>query len=163
MMDALEDQWWAHRLDPAGPVQRLFAALVDVLLVVASVTAVYWFFRGFDDVFHRYFDPALRDSLPAGVFEETLVKIAGLSLMSFLVYCVLFEPAPWSGTLGKRLVGIRVVDEYGERLTLTASIVRNLVKLVSVAAAGVGVMAMFWRPGRQAWHDRLARSFVAKG
>jgi uncharacterized RDD family membrane protein YckC len=157
------DDWWAHRLDPASIWQRAAAAGVDILLVGGAVTAFYWFIRGFDDVVLRYLDPTLRETLPPRALSDGIIKIVGLTFLSLVIYGVLMEPAPWSGTFGKRLVRIRVVDEYGERLTFTAAIVRNLTKIVSVAALGIGLLAILWRPGHQAWHDLAARSFVAKG
>jgi uncharacterized RDD family membrane protein YckC len=46
-----------------------------------------------------------------------------------LVYYVVCEAATGM-TLGKRMVGIRVVAEDGEHVTLVAAIVRNLLRLV---------------------------------
>ena len=163
MAEAWADEWWAHRLDLASFLQRAFAAIVDITVVVAAVTTYYWFFRGFDDVVLRHIDPKLREQLPPGALVSSIGKILGLSFLSLVMYGVLMEPSPWGGTLGKRLVSIRVVDEFGEPLTFTAAIIRNLVKVVSLAFLGVGFLAIFWRPGKQAWHDRAARSFVARG
>lgn len=157
------DEWWSHRLDPASFWQRLAAAVIDALIVLAAMTAYYWFFRGFGEVWSRFIDPVRQDPASTSIFVEFSGKILGLSFLALIVYGVLMEPAPWSGTLGKRLVGIRVVDGYGERLTMTAAIVRNLTKIISIGALGIGVLAIFWRPGKQAWHDRVAHSFVARG
>jgi uncharacterized RDD family membrane protein YckC len=164
-MSATEnDQWWSYRLEPAGFGRRMFALLFDLLLVSAAVTAYYWFFRGFDNVVRQQMNEVLRrEAMPPGTFENTIGRIVGLSMLAHLLYGTITEHSPWSGTFGKWLLGIRVVDEYGERLSLTASAVRNLVKVVSAAVLGIGFLAVLWRPGRQAWHDRAARSFVARG
>ena len=163
MAERPDDHWWHYRLIPAGVPLRAVAMFVDFLLITAAVGAFYWFVRGFDEVVRRYFDPTLRASLPPGVLEESVTKILGLSYVINILYGVLCESSPWSGTLGKRLVRIRVVDEYGERISLTSSALRNLVKVISIAVLGLGCLAALWRPGGQAWHDRLARTFVAKG
>lgn len=158
-----EDAWWSYRLEPASFGRRAVAALFDIALILTAMTVYYWFFRGFDAVFQAQRNDVLRAMLPPGTFERSILKIVGLSMLAHLVYGVLTEQSPWSGTFGKILVGIRVVDEYGERLTITASTVRNLVKFVSLAALGVGFFSVLWRPGSQAWHDRAAGSFVARG
>lgn len=163
MVDAWADEWWAHRLDLASFAQRAFAAVVDIVVVVGLVTAYYWFFRGFDNVVLRYLDPKLREALPPRAMLDAIVKISGLSFLALVMYGVALEPSPWGGTLGKRIISIRVVDEFGEPLTITAAIIRNLVKVVSLAFLGIGFLAMLWRPGKQTWHDRAARSFVARG
>lgn len=158
-----EDHWWKYRMIPAGFALRAVAYVVDAVLVVTLVGGYYWFFRGFDETVQRYLDLELRGTLPPQVFAQTVGKILGLSFLLSIVYGVLAEASPWSGTIGKRLVGIRVVDEYGERLSLTTSIIRNLVKIVSLAALGLGCLSILWRPGGRAWHDRIARTFVAQG
>lgn len=162
-MSSYEDQWWSYRLEPAGFFRRAVAALIDVTLALVALGAYYWFFRGFNDVVQQHLNPVLQAAMDPEVLERTLGKILGLAAILHLVYGTVMEHSPWSGTLGKWLTGIRVVDEYGERLSLTASAVRNLVKFVSLAALGIGFLAALWRPGRQAWHDRAAGSFVARG
>lgn len=162
-MSTFEDQWWSYRLEPVGFFRRAVAALFDVVLMLAAMTVYYWFFRGFNDVVQQQMNDVLRAAMPAGQFERMLTKIVGLAALLHLLYGTITEHSPWSGTFGKWLVGIRVVDEYGERLSLTASAVRNLVKFISLGALGVGFLAALWRPGRQTWHDRAAGSFVARG
>lgn len=158
-----EDAWWSYRLEPASFGRRAVAALFDAALMLTSVTLYYWFFREFDALVQAQRNEVMRATLPPGLFERTIVKIVALSMLAHLLYAMITEQSPWSGTFGKYLVGIRVVDEYGERLTITASTVRNLVKFISLAALGVGFLSVLWRPGRQAWHDRAAGSFVARG
>jgi len=159
----VDDQWWSYRLIPASIILRAVAATFDFVVILLFVGSFYWFLRGFDDIALRYLDATQRGTLRAGLVEQYLTKILGLTYLSFLVYGILCEASPWSGTLGKRLMQIRVVDEFGERLSLTTAIVRNLAKSISLAPMGVGFLAACWSPGGQAWHDRAARSFVAKG
>lgn len=162
-MSMAEDQWWSYRLEPAGFGRRAFAAIFDVVLALAAITTYYWFFRGLNDAVQQYMNAVLRAAMPEQQLERLAIKIVGLAMLVHLLYGTITEHSPWSGTFGKWLLGIRVVDEYGERLSLTASAVRNLVKFVSLAAVGLGFLSVLWRPGRQAWHDRAAGSFVARG
>lgn len=158
-----EDSWWQYRLTLAPLPLRLVAFLVDGLLVTAAVGSYFWFVEGFGSVVGAYFDKDLNAALPPGAFASGVTKILGYSYLAGLVYNVAGDCSPWMGSIGKRLVGVRVVDEFGERITLTTGILRNLVKIVSMAALGAGCLVAFWSPSAQTWHDRAAGTFVAQG
>src|SRR5712675_1436817 len=51
-----------------------------------------------------------------------------LTLMAVL-YTLVME-ATYGGTIGKQLVRLRVIDEYGDRISLERSFVQNLLRLV---------------------------------
>jgi uncharacterized RDD family membrane protein YckC len=155
--------WWRYRLTLAPVWLRLAALVVDVTLVVAVVGGYFWFFEGFGATAISYFDEDLRGTLPPRAFVTGLTRILGVSFLLGLLYGVFGDGSPWMGTVGKRLVGIRVTDEYGERITLTTSIIRNLMKIVACAPLGLGCLAACWNPAGQAWHDRVAHTFVARG
>ena len=163
MTRRVEDTWWRYRLTLAPVLLRVVAFLVDGLIVVAAVGSYFWFVEGFGAVVGSYFDKDLKASLPPGVFSAGVTKILGLSFLAGLIYDVFGEGSPWMGTIGKRLVGIRVVDEYGERITFTTAIIRSLMKIVSVAAFGAGCISALWSPSSQTWHDRATGTFVAGG
>lgn len=163
MPDGWADEWWSHRLTPAGFIPRAAAFLFDVVFSIALAVSYYWFFRGFAELTKRqrvelWNNPHLR-----AAFFEVRYELVGLVGLIYLLTSLFFEASPLGGSLGKRLFGIRVTDEFGERLSFTAAIVRNLTKLVSIVAAGAGCLMIFWTRGRRALHDWAARSFVAKG
>jgi uncharacterized RDD family membrane protein YckC len=65
-------------------------------------------------------------------------------------------------TLGKRLVGIRVVGPDGRPPSPARSAVRSLLAVASAALLGLGfLLALFTRTGR-ALHDLAARTWVVK-
>lgn len=70
----------------------------------------------------------------------------------------------WNGeTVGKRLVGIRVVSLDGHRLGLGAAVTRNLLAGVDAAFfALVGLVAMATSPARQRVGDRVAGTIVVR-
>lgn len=62
-------------------------------------------------------------------------------------------------SLGKRLVGIRIVDMHGHPLGVPAALLRSLAYLLS----GIGSLGFLWgllNKSRQGWHDILAGSVV---
>jgi uncharacterized RDD family membrane protein YckC len=83
------------------------------------------------------------------------------TLVLFTVYQVLAHGLS-GATLGKRLLGIRVVGPDGHRPGLARATVRGVLGVVSVLLLGMGVLlALFTRSGR-ALHDLLARTWVVE-
>lgn len=74
--------------------------------------------------------------------------IAGMGLLSFLFlwgYYIFFEML-WNGqSPGKRWTGLRVIRGDGRPITLSESVIRNLVRLIDFLPSfyGVGVVTMF--------------------
>lgn len=78
----------------------------------------------------------------------------------FGVYCVALET--WIGaTLGKLVVGVRVVDENGQRIDLASSTIRNVLRIVdSQIGYLVGAIVAWRSPTLQRVGDRAAGTFV---
>ena len=70
------------------------------------------------------------------------------------------EVSSFQGTFGKRMVGIKVTDENGNRLTLGQSITRNLTKIISYLAIALGFIWVLFDKKRRGWHDMIAKTFV---
>lgn len=71
----------------------------------------------------------------------------------------------WDGrTVGKRLVGVRVVDEHGGAAGLGAIVARNVLRAVdAVLFYLVGAVAMATSARRQRIGDRVAGTVVVRG
>ncbi|MFM2231275.1 MAG: hypothetical protein RL607_2533 [Bacteroidota bacterium] len=76
-------------------------------------------------------------------------------LVSFLL-----EQSTWQGTWGKRIMGIKVVNGYGEPLTTQQSIQRNLVKILSMLLFGIGFFWIAFNRNRSGWYDIAAKTKV---
>ena len=67
-------------------------------------------------------------------------------------------------TVGKRLVGLRVVDEdTGASIGRPRALVRHLGRIISFMALGLGYLWVLWDPRKQTWHDKMARAVVVRG
>ncbi len=83
------------------------------------------------------------------------------TLFLFAVYQLLAH-GMYGATLGKRLVGIRVVGPDGKRPGLGRATIRAVLGTMSLLLLGLGVLlALFTRSGR-ALHDLLARTWVVE-
>lgn len=129
---------------PCAPLgRRVVAALLD--LGVGLVTG--WFVAAF-----------------TGNLRESGYGLSGalavLAVALWIAYYTVSE-ARFGASLGKRLVGIKVVGEDGARLGLMGAVVRNVVRLVDLWFFYlIGFVAAWASPRNQRLGDRLARTLV---
>jgi uncharacterized RDD family membrane protein YckC len=64
---------------------------------------------------------------PGGPWSAQLVGLLSMTL-PVILYFSLCEASAWRGTLGKRALGLEVVDEAGGRLPTASALLRNGVK-----------------------------------
>lgn len=80
-------------------------------------------------------------------------------LLSATYYAV-FESSAMRATPGKRLLGMAVVDENGDRLGIGQAYGREFAKLISILLLGIGVFMIAVTARRQGLHDKLAGTRV---
>ena len=66
------------------------------------------------------------------------------------------------GTLGRRSLGLRVVNEAGNAPGIRAGVSLFLFSAVSRLALGVGYLVMIRDKHKQAWHDKLSGTYVIR-
>jgi hypothetical protein len=79
-----------------------------------------------------------------------------------MVYWILMESSRWQASLGKLALGMKVVDEKGQRLSFVRALGRNLLKILSCATLMIGFMMAGWTQRKQALHDKIADCLVTK-
>ncbi|HTN50034.1 MAG TPA: RDD family protein [Burkholderiaceae bacterium] len=92
----------------------------------------------------------------------TLILDFGAAV-GFVVTLLYFGLSTYIGkgaTIGKRLLGIRVVSLVHSELSLWHSIERALGYAASTLEAGFGFLQYFKHPNRQTVHDRIAETIV---
>jgi uncharacterized RDD family membrane protein YckC len=78
-----------------------------------------------------------------------------------LIYHVVFWT--WKGTtVGGMICQVRVVRIDGQPMRLADAVVRALVGVLSIGAFGIGCFWILRDPERQAWHDKIAGTYVVK-
>lgn len=78
------------------------------------------------------------------------------------IYWILLESSSWQASIGKRVMGLKVVTLDGSRPDLFQSAARNLLKIVSAITLFIGFMMAGWTARKQALHDMAARMLVIK-
>ncbi len=141
----------------AGFVTRLAAFVIDILfvnLVVFIVSQVAILLLKFFNV-ERYLPEAATDYF---IMAVALV-VMGISLSFAYLYAIFL----WriSGqTLGKALMGVRVVGMDGNFLTFRQGTIRFFAYWLSAVALFTGFLWSLVDDRRQTWHDKLAKTYV---
>ena len=82
-------------------------------------------------------------------------------LLKYL-YGSLAEASKTQGTIGKKLLNIKVTDLNGNRISLGRSFLRNSAKVLSVIPVFFGYLYSFLNKKQQCWHDIAANTLVIK-
>lgn len=127
---------------------RLLAIAIDYLLVFGIYALLSLIIVPFID------EQNLRIAIPlAGIVIIPLVRS---------VYATAMEASVKQASLGKQLVGIKVCDEMGKRISFSQSFQRNLCKWVSTLTLGIGYLMGFFSKKQQCLHDKMAGTLVVK-
>lgn len=100
----------------------------------------------------------------AGVFTLGwfLSRLAFRTVFLWL-YEALMTSSPKQATLGKMLVGLRVTDLNGQRISFEKATVRVFAKLISGFILGIGYLMVAFTERKQGLHDMIAGTLVQKG
>ncbi len=148
--DAPPDQTTTMSGRYAGPISRLVALTLDVVIISASYTlllAAVQFVAGV--LFGASFDSASG----GGVWA-----FGGLIVFGFCYFW--FSEALTGRTVMKGVVGLKVVRADGSPLSPGAAAIRTLVLPFSFVLFGIGALMMLVDRRRRALHDLAARSAV---
>ena len=98
-------------------------------------------------------------ALAIGGFPKPLISLVNLVLLLF--YYVYMESSSWQATLGKRIVGIKVTDLQGQRISFWRSLGRRLAMIfINPFTLGIGYLMCIWTEKRQCLHDMIAGCLV---
>ena len=104
--------------------------------------------------------------LEEGVAVATFILTLAAFSIALILYKPLMEASEYQGTLGKYILGMKVVNQSGERITMTTSFVRTIVYLVLTTIPGVnivgvlGIIMVGFTEQKQGLHDIAAKTYV---
>jgi uncharacterized RDD family membrane protein YckC len=139
----------------AGFWLRLVAYLIDWALTTAVLCPVGFAFGALGAVVDR------GRQGPAGIGAQLLASL--VSLFVVWLYYALCESSAWQGTVGKKVLGIRVTDEYGNRIGFGKATGRHFAKIVSSLICFVGFIMIAFTEKQQGLHDMIAGTLVLQG
>ncbi|MET1057465.1 MAG: RDD family protein [Pedobacter sp.] len=128
--------------------QRLLASVIDYFILLL----VYIFLLLFAFVFIE----GKEERITAGILMLPLLPVFKF------IYGVAAECAAGQGTIGKRLLNIKVTDLKGRKISFATAVIRNIAKLLSVLPLFFGYLYSFLNKKQQCWHDIAANTLVIK-
>lgn len=140
----------APALQYVGVGRRFLAVLVDSIIlgiVFGVISAIFG-----------------RAQVSGGIVSASVTGVpALLTFVIFFLYFVLLE-AVLGATLGKLLLGIRVVNVDGSRISWGASIIRNILRIIDALPIAyiLGAILIWTSARRQRLGDRAARTVVVR-
>ena len=114
--------------------QRFGAYLIDVIIIVVVAVIFY-----------------------------VALKVVGyfIAIALSIAYFIYFEGSDSGQTLGKRALGIRVIDySTGGPLGYGKAFLRYIGRIASGAICYLGYLWMLWDKEKQTWHDKIAGTVV---
>jgi uncharacterized RDD family membrane protein YckC len=87
----------------------------------------------------------------------------GLSIVAGWLYYSLCESSSWQGTVGKKVLGLRVTDMNGNRIGFGKATGRHFGKILSGLILGIGFIMVAFTERKQGLHDIMASTLVVKG
>ncbi|HUY28344.1 MAG TPA: RDD family protein [Candidatus Binataceae bacterium] len=170
----------------AGPGLRILAYAIDfgviVLILGGLVIALLivlpggsWIDRFFHSFFHQVAHisrQAARDANAGRPFRPSFGLVQGLIIAAFIVahfavefgYFIVSEMLTNGRSLGKYIIGLRVVRRDGMPIDLRASIVRNLMRIVDLLPEYyvAGLVSMVLSPSGERLGDHVAGTIVIR-
>ena len=130
---------------------RFVASFIDgiilliIIILLASISLV-------------IFGAALGEGAGVGMFLLVFI----LASIATILYKPIMEASEYQGTVGKYALGMKVVDQNGQRITMTSSFLRTI--LYIIGAQGfllcLGVVMIGFTEYKQGLHDILANTYV---
>ncbi|MFV1970468.1 MAG: RDD family protein [Acidimicrobiia bacterium] len=134
----------------AGFITRLFAYVVDLVIVAGILAVGGWLAVLVDTIFERM-----------GLDPRIGVSTIYIFLIPFIIglYFVMFW-ALTGRTIGKWFMGLKVIGENGRPPSIGRSILRLIGYGLSAVVFWVGYAWVLIDDERQAWHDHIAKTWV---
>lgn len=89
--------------------------------------------------------------------------INGLSIIAGWLYHSLLESSSWQGTVGKKVLGLRVTDLNGNRIGFGKATGRYFGTILSGMICFIGFIMVAFTEKKQGLHDMLAGTLVLRG
>ena len=102
---------------------------------------------------------------PWFMFTNTSPQVTALMLLCLMgnwVYFAVLESSPWRATLGKKALGLTVVDLAGNRISFPRASGRFFAKILSSMTFLIGFLMAGFTAKKQALHDMLAGCLVTR-
>ena len=94
--------------------------------------------------------------------EEAEVVDFFYQILLFWVYSSVLHSSSWQATIGKKALGMKVVNYSGERITFGRATGRYFASFLSTLILGIGFLMVGWTNRKQGLHDFMANTLVVR-
>lgn len=140
-----------ENFDYAGFWIRFVAYIIDSIILYFLFTLLVFIFTG--DLFYQ----SKIDPMAMG---KDYWLLTSSNIILALLYFSSLESSKYQATLGKSLMGLKVVDMKGDRISPGKAIGRYLSKIISALILMIGFIMAGFDARKQALHDKIANTLV---
>jgi len=137
--------------------RRLVAFIIDHMLVGAILSALAWPLFGWPLSFTDFNFPFHWHNWNFNFMSHNFYKE-----IFIIIYYALMESSKYHATVGKIVMGIKVVNKNNQPLDFSKALLRNLSKILSAIIMGIGYIMIIFDDRKQGLHDKIADTFVVK-
>ena len=144
----------------ASFLRRCIASLFDALLMTLLALTLTFSFLPVQSRFDDYRANPTVETRKEFLLARNIAR--NIALLLWLIYSTVAEASRLNGTLGKYILGLRVTDFSGKRISLQQSVKRSTVKLLSLLPFGIGFIWALLNRRHITWHDKAAHTVVIR-
>lgn len=165
MKNKSRQEWFSdNELTLATIPSRLVAILIDFVIIFFIF---YLIDKIFDWVGFGITKINLTNIFHIDIEAKNMSENKILILKTFLgfvptIYFVLTTYFTNGQSIGKKILGIKIISIYHHRIGLWHCIERSLGYVASTLELGIGFFQVFWNPNRMTLHDKIAETIVIK-
>ena len=101
--------------------------------------------------------------MPTGGTWAAFAVLLIAAFVAGVIYYGKLDGGPSGATVGKKALGIQVVDKDGGGPIGTGrGVGRYFARILSGLVCYLGYLWMLWDPEKQCWHDKLVNCYVVK-
>ncbi len=96
--------------------------------------------------------------------KNEIRKTTSSNIESYVIflYWILMEASIWQASVGKRMMGLKVVNSEGGKPSWLEAAARNVLKVLSGVILFIGFFMAGWTDKKQALHDKISGMLVVK-
>jgi uncharacterized RDD family membrane protein YckC len=95
-------------------------------------------------------------------WDTNLIIAYAIIICGSMLYFTLFESSPLQATPGKLMMGVKVTDLNGNRISFPRALGRYIGKIISGVLLGIGYLMIAFTEKKQGLHDFIAGTLVVE-
>lgn len=158
----------AYAFAPSSPYGGFWIRFVAYIIdrIIVGIVATPFFFIIAMPTILRVAHEAERNQEPSPEFVFSMLGALSTFIVLFFVgywlYEALLTSSSWQGTVGKRVLRLKVTDEAGNRIGFGRSTGRFFAKILSQALLWIGFIMVAFTDRKRGLHDMIAGTLVVR-